>query len=162
MAPVGSGGARSASDWPFHVTPIVGPVAGAAVISSDTDVECVRPDGYWPVIVSVVVPVAAVVVVVTVSVELCPAVTAAGTNAALAPAGRPPIDSVTARAVPEVTCVSALYVVLEPWTTVCADGLALIAKSSGTTAITANVAAGGGVAPARDWQAAVTGNSVDA
>src|SRR5256885_16597718 len=122
MAPVGSGGARSASDWPFHVTPIVGPVAGAAVITSDTDVECVRPDGYWPVIVSVVVPVAAVVVVVTVSVELCPAVTAAGTNAALAPAGRPPIDSVTARARPEGTWVRPQCGGLHPSTTALADG----------------------------------------
>src|SRR5437773_771307 len=135
-APVGSGGARSAPDWPFHVAPIVGPVADDAVITRDTDVECVGPDGYWPVIASVDVPAAAAAVVVTVSVALCPAVTAAGANAPLAPAGSPLIDRLTERAVPEVTCVSTRYVVLEPWTTVCADGLAVIAKSSSTGAVT--------------------------
>ena len=92
-------------------------------------------------IVKVDVPVAAVVVVVTVRIELCPAVTAAGSNDALAPAGSPPIDSVTVRAVPEVTCVSTLYVVLEPWTTLCVEGLALIAKSSGTGAVTVRLTA---------------------
>src|SRR2546423_970227 len=141
MAPVGSGGARSASDWPFHVTPIVGPVAGAAVISSDTDVECVRPDGYWPVIVSVVVPVAAVVVVAIVRTELPPAFTDAGLKVPVAPAPSPLTDKLTVRAVPDATCVLTAYVVLEPWTTVCADGLAAIAKSSGTGAVTVRLTA---------------------
>src|SRR5437773_1883578 len=152
-APVGSGGARSAPDWPFHVAPIVGPVADAAVITRDTDVECVGPDGYWPVIASVDVPAAAAAVVVTVSVALCPAVTAAGANAPLAPAGSPLIDRLTERAVPEATCVSTLYVVLEPWTTVCADGLALIAKSSSTSADTVRLTAVECVAPDGYWPA---------
>ena len=98
-------------------------------------------------IVKVDVPVAAVVVVVTVRIELCPAVMAAGANVALAPAGSPPIDSVTVRAVPELTCVSTLYVVLDPWTTLCVDGLALIAKSSATGAVTVRVTAAECVAP---------------
>src|SRR5437773_507565 len=152
-APVGSGGARSAPDWPFHVAPIVGPVADDAVITRDTDVECVGPDGYWPVMASVDVPAAAAAVVVTVSVALCPAVTAAGANAPLAPAGSPLIDRLTERAVPEVTCVSTLYVVLEPWTTVCADGLALIAKSSSSGAAA--------VRPTAEREGAVGGRPVE-
>src|SRR5439155_24235750 len=113
----------------FPAAPIARPVADAAVITRGTEVECVGPDAYWPAVASVDVPVAAVVVVVAASVALCPAVTAVGMNAALAPAGSPLIDRLTERAVPEVTCVSTVYVVLEPWTTVCVDGLAAIAKS---------------------------------
>src|SRR5207247_1862121 len=136
IAPVGSGGARSASDWPFHVAPVVGPVADAAVITRDTDVECVGPDGYWPVIASVDVPAAAAAVVVTVSAALCPAVTAAGLNEPAAPVPSPLTERVTVCAVPDATCVLTVYVVLEPWTTLCAEGLALIAKSSITGAVT--------------------------
>src|SRR5439155_5997533 len=131
----------------FPAAPIARPVADAAVITRGTEVECVGPDAYWPAVASVDVPVAAVVVVVTASVALCPAVTAVGMNAALAPAGSPLIDRLTERAVPDVTCVSTVYVVLEPWTTVCVDGLAAIAKSSGTGAVTVKLTAAECVAP---------------
>jgi len=106
-----------------------------------TAVECVAPDGYWPAMDNVNVPVAAVVVVAMVRTELPPAVTAAGLKEPVAPAGIPLTERLTVRAVPEVTCVFTVYVVLEPWTTLCADGLALIAKSSGTTAVTVKLTA---------------------
>ena len=48
---------------------------------------------------------------------------------ALAPAGSPVAVRLTARAVPAVTNVLTVYVVLEPWTTVRLDGLALMEKS---------------------------------
>ena len=75
------------------------------------------------------VPVAAVAVVDTVSVELCPAVTEAGLNVALAPAGRPVAERFTGREAPAVAWVLTVYVVLEPWTTVRLDGVTLIEKS---------------------------------
>jgi len=84
---------------------------------------------YWPVIVKPNVPVAAVVVVDTVSVELCPARTEAGAKLALAPAGNPEAERLTVRAAPVVTNVVTVYVVVEPWTTDWFDGLALMEKS---------------------------------
>jgi hypothetical protein len=105
-------------------------VVVAAVTVRLTEVECV--DGgelYWPVIVTPNVPVAAVPVVDTVSVEFWPAVTEVGLKLALAPAGSPVAVRLTARAVPAVTNVLTVYVVLEPWTTVRLDGLALMEKS---------------------------------
>jgi hypothetical protein len=107
-----------------------------AVTVKLTAVECVGPDGYWPVIDSVKVPVAAVVVVATVKTELPPAVTDAGLKEAVAPAASPLTDRLTVCAVPDATCVLTVYDVLEPWTMLCAAGLALIAKSSGTGAVT--------------------------
>jgi hypothetical protein len=69
-------------------------------------VECVvGGELYWPVIVKANVPVAAALVVATVSVELCPATTDAGLKLALAPAGRPAADRLTVREVPDRTDV---------------------------------------------------------
>ncbi|MDP9274722.1 MAG: hypothetical protein M3O99_03900 [Chloroflexota bacterium] len=48
---------------------------------------------------------------------------------ALAPEGRPVAERLTARAVPAVTNVLTVYVVLEPCATVWLEGLALIEKS---------------------------------
>jgi hypothetical protein len=101
-----------------------------AVTVRPAAVEC--DDGgelYWPVIVKANVPVAAVAVVVTVSVELPPARTEAGAKLALAPADNPLAERVTVRAAPVVTNVLIAYVVVEPWTTVRLDGLALMVKS---------------------------------
>jgi hypothetical protein len=112
-----------------------------AVTVKLTVVECVAPDGYRPVTDNVNVPVAAVVVVAIVRTEVPPAFTDAGLKVPVAPAASPLTDKLTARAVPDATCVSTVYVVLEPWTTLCADGLALIAKSSGTGAVTVRLTA---------------------
>src|SRR6266542_831435 len=90
---------------------------------------------------SVKVPVAAVDVAAMVRTELPPAVTEAGLKAPVAPATSPLTDRLTVPAGPDVACVLTLYVVLEPWTTVCADGLAEIAKSSGTGAVTVRLTA---------------------
>jgi len=104
---------------------------GAAVTVRLTVVEWVVGGvAYWPVIVSVDVPIAADVVVTIVSIEPCPAVTDAGLNVALAPDGSPVAERVTVRAVPDTTCVLTENVVLEPATTVRLAGLALIEKSS--------------------------------
>ena len=111
------------------------------MISSATDVECDAPDVDCPVIVNVNTPVVAVVMVATVKVALCPAVTAAGRNVPVAPAGSPPSDRLTVRAVPEVSCVATVYDVPDPWTIVLDEGLALIAKSSGTGALTVRLTA---------------------
>jgi hypothetical protein len=70
------------------------------------------------VIVSANVPVAVVVVVVTVRIELPPAVTDAGENAPLVPEGNPVTDRLSVWADPDVTWVLTVYVALEPWTTV--------------------------------------------
>jgi hypothetical protein len=56
-------------------------------------------------------------------------VTEAGLKLALAPAGNPVAARLTARAVPAVTDVLTVYAVLEPWTTVRLDGLAVMEKS---------------------------------
>ncbi len=60
---------------------------------------------YWPVIVKAKIPVAAVAVVDTVSVELWPARTEAGAKLALAPADNPEAERLTVRATPDVTNV---------------------------------------------------------
>ena len=101
-----------------------------AVTVRPAAVEC--DDGgelYWPVIVKAKIPVAAVDVVVTVSVELWPARTEAGAKLALAPADNPLAERVTVRAAPVVTNVLIVYVVVEPWTTVWPVGVTLMEKS---------------------------------
>ena len=104
--------------------------AVAAVTVRLAAVECdVGGELYWPVIVKPNVPVAAVAVVDTVSVELSPAVTEAGLKLALAPEGNPVAERLTVRAVPAATRVPTVYVVLEPWATVWFDGFALMEKS---------------------------------
>lgn len=113
---MGSGGARSASDCPFQLTPIVGPGVDAAVTTSETPVVCVAVDE-TPLIKSAYVPVVVVVVVATVRVEVPPAMTDAGTKAPVAPEGNPVTDRLTFWAVP-VNCVLTVYVVLDPWTIV--------------------------------------------
>src|SRR6266568_254670 len=103
MAPVGSGGARSASACPVQLTPMVGP--GVAVLTtSETLVLCVAVEE-TPVIVRVNVPTAVAAVVDTVRVEAPPATTAAGANVPVAPDGNPASDRLTVSATPEVTCV---------------------------------------------------------
>jgi hypothetical protein len=93
--------------------------SSAAVTVRLAAVECVAGgELYWPVIVKPNVPVAAVAVVDTVSVELCPAVTAVGLKLALAPEGNPVAERLTGRGAPAVACVPTVYVVLEPWTSV--------------------------------------------
>lgn len=114
---------------------------GAAVTVRLTVVErVVSGDAYWPVTVSVNVPIAAAPVVAMVSVEPWPAVTDAGLNVALAPEGRPVADRLTTRAVPDTTCVLTANVVLEPATTIRLAGLAPMEKSS-VAAVTVRLAA---------------------
>jgi hypothetical protein len=113
---------------------MVGPDAEAAVTPNETPAVCVAVDE-TPLIVSAYVPEAVVVVVVTVRVELPPAMTDGGAKVPVAPEGKPATDRLTVWAVPEVTCVFTVYVVLEPGTTVWLDGVALIAKSSGGAAV---------------------------
>src|SRR5438876_3085491 len=108
---------------------------GAAVRVRLTVVEWViSGDAYWPVTMSVNVPIAADAVVAIVSVEPCPAVTDAGSNVALAPEDSPLADRLTVRAVPDATWVVTAYVVLEPATIVRLAGAALMEKSSGAVA----------------------------
>ena len=97
-------------------------------------------DAYWPVTVSVNVPIAVDDVVAMLSVEPCPARRDAGSNVALAPEGSPLDDRVTVRAVPEATCVLTANVVVDPATTVRLDGVALMEKSS-SAAVTVRLAA---------------------
>src|SRR5206468_11840707 len=111
---------------------------------------------------SVNVPVAAVDVAAMVRTELPPAVTEAGLKVPVAPAASPLTDRLTVPAGPDVACVLTVYVVLEPWTTVCVEGLALIAKSSGTGAVTVRPAAGGCVAGGRGELAVLCGPAVRA
>jgi hypothetical protein len=68
-------------------------------------------------------------VVETVRIEVPPALTDAGLNEPVAPAGNPLTERLTGRGAPDVACVVTVYVVLEPWTTVWLLGIALIAKS---------------------------------
>jgi hypothetical protein len=56
-------------------------------------------------------------------------VTEVGLKLALAPDGNPVAARLTVRAGPVVADVLTVYVVLEPWTTVWLDGLALMEKS---------------------------------
>lgn len=80
--------------------------SSAAVTVRLAAMECVAGgELYWPVIVKANAPVAAVVVVATVSVELCPAGTEEGLKLALAPEGNPVAERLTGRADPAVACV---------------------------------------------------------
>src|SRR5205823_15013405 len=132
-------------------------IAKSSSTSADTVrltvVECVAPDEYWPVMDRVNVPVAAVVVVAMVRTELPPAVTDVGLNEPAAPVPSPLTERVTVCAVPDATCVLTVYVVLEPWTTLCAEGLALIAKSSITGAVTVKLTVVECVAADGHWSA---------
>src|SRR5439155_1538022 len=67
--------------------------------------------------------------VARVSVEPAPAVTVAGLNVAVVPAGRPVADRVTVWAVPEATAVETVVVVDEPCVTVPEVGLSDREKS---------------------------------
>src|SRR5439155_25049276 len=58
-----------------------------------------------------------------------------GGNAPVAPEANPVTVRLTVSAAPEVTCVVTVYVVLDPWATVWFDGLAMMEKSSGGTAV---------------------------
>src|SRR5579875_548185 len=82
-----------------------------------------------PVIVSVYVPAAVLLPVATVSVELPPALTDAGLNVPVAPAGSPLTLSPTVPVNPFTAPVFTVYVVLLPAFTVCALGAAEIVKS---------------------------------
>jgi hypothetical protein len=118
---------------------MVGPEADAVVTTSETPVVCVAVDEA-PLIVSVNVPVGVVVVVATVRIEEPPARTDGGANVPVAPEGNPVTEKLTVWAVPEVTCVVTVYVVLEPTITVWLGGLALMEKSS-SAAVTVTLAA---------------------
>ena len=74
-------------------------------------------------------PIWAVLVVATVSVELTPAWTDAGLNVPVAPAGNPLTENVTGRALPDATVVFTVNVVFAPCTTLPLDGVALMVKS---------------------------------
>jgi hypothetical protein len=103
---------------------------GAAVTVSVTVVLCVAL-GAVPVTVTVYVPGVVEAPTLSVSVELAPAVTAAGLNEAVVPAGRPLAESVTLSAEPLVTAVVMVEVVLPPCTAETLLGFALIEKSLG-------------------------------
>jgi len=95
-----------------------------------TDTVCVvGGEAYAPWIVSVYVP-AATPVVVTVSVELAPAVTDAGLNAPVAPKGSPLTENEIVCGVPVTTCVVTEYEALAPCTTLALEGDAPTLKSS--------------------------------
>jgi hypothetical protein len=80
--------------------------SSAAVTVRLAEVECVvGGELYWPVTVKPNVPMAAVAVVDTVSVEGWPAVTEAGSKLALAPAGSPVAERLTGRGAPAVARV---------------------------------------------------------
>src|SRR5258706_10224280 len=95
-----------------------------------TDTVCVvGGDEESPAIVRLKVPVAAVLVVAIVRIELAPACTVEGLNAPVAPAGNPLSDRLTGLALPVVTCVFTVKVVLEPCTTVRPQSAAPVAES---------------------------------
>jgi hypothetical protein len=74
----------------------------------------------------------------SVKVALPPAVTEAGLNEAVAPAGTPEALRLTVCATPEVTAVETELLPLPPLVTATLTGLAAIEKSSTTTALTTN------------------------
>src|SRR5207249_388780 len=74
------------------------------------------------------VPAGVAVVVEIVRTELPPALTDAGLNVPVAPAGRPVTERLTGRAAPDVACVLTVYVVLEPLATAWLPGLAAVAR----------------------------------
>ena len=90
-------------------------------------------------------PVAALPLTVSVSVELPPAVTEAGAKAPVTPLGRPLIVRATDSAEPETTAVLIVLVPAAPWATGTAAGLALIEKSFGTLPAGANALVPAGV-----------------
>src|SRR5882762_8397135 len=104
-------------------------VAVAALTVSVTVVMCVA-EAAVPVTVSVYVP-AAAVPVLTVSVELPPAVTDVGLSEAVAPLGAPETERLTVSALPEVTAVEIVLVPEAPRTRLKLVGLAAIEKSFG-------------------------------
>jgi hypothetical protein len=100
-----------------------------AMTVSDTVVVWVADDPV-PIMTRVDVPAGVPVDVVTVSVELCPDVIEAGLKDTVAPLGVPLPVSVTAWALPPVTLVLMVVVVVCPAVTDVEDGAELIAKSS--------------------------------
>jgi hypothetical protein len=100
----------------------------ALVTVSVTLVVCVA-DGPVPVTVMVYVPAGVLALVVTVSVELPPAVTLVGLKLAVDPLGRPLALSEMVCAEPLVTAVLMVLVALPPAVAVTLLGLALIEKS---------------------------------
>lgn len=109
---------------------------GGAVTTRVTVVECESvPD--VPVIVSVYVPAAVAAVVLTVRVELPePPATDAGAKLALAPAGSPLALRLTVPVKPPLGVIVVVYVVALPACTVCDAGVAPMAKSPTTGALT--------------------------
>jgi hypothetical protein len=114
---------------------MVGPGADAVVTTSETPAVCVAVDEV-PVTVSAKVPAGVPLAVATVNVDVPPAVTEAGANVPVAPAGNPVIERFTVWAFPDVTWVITVNVVLAPWTTVWLEGLAPMEKSSAGVAVT--------------------------
>jgi hypothetical protein len=114
---------------------MVGPGADAVVTTTETPAVCVAVDEA-PVIVSANVPVGVPLVVATVNVDVPPAVTEAGAKVSVAPEGNPVIERFTVWAVPDVTWVVTMNVVLAPWTTVWLEGFAPMEKSSAGAAVT--------------------------
>lgn len=103
-----------------------------AVTVSDAVAECdVAPD--VPVTVNVVNE--AAMVVVTVRVDEPPAVTVAGTNEPLAPAGRPATLSAIDCVLPFTAAVDTVYVVEAPAATVRAAGEMPTVKSGGAVTV---------------------------
>ena len=94
------------------------------------------PEVAEPVTVNVELP-DAVVLALSVSVELWPAVTDAGLKEPVTPDGRPLTESETVCALPLVTAVLTVNEVLLPWATVALEGVTETEKSF----------AGGGVLP---------------
>jgi hypothetical protein len=76
--------------------------------------------------------------VLTVRVELPPAVTDAGLKLAEAPAGTPDAERVTDSAAPAMRAVVTPNLALAPWTAVADAGLAAIEKSFVAGAVTAS------------------------
>jgi hypothetical protein len=101
-----------------------------AVTVRVTEVPCVAL-GAVPVTVTGYVPGVVLAPTLSVSVEVPPAVTAEGSNEAVAPVGIPLAESVTLSAEPLVTAVEMVEVALPPWTAETLVGLAPIEKSLG-------------------------------
>jgi hypothetical protein len=159
-APAGAPVALSATDWvaplvtavemvgavadPTVTVAEVGPApmekssGGAGLTVRVKVVEWVAAD---PVPVTVIgkVPVGVVDEVVTVMVELCPALIVWGLNETRAPAGAPVALSATDWVAPLVTAVEMVGAVADPAVTVAEVGPAPMEKSLGTGAFTVSV-----------------------
>jgi hypothetical protein len=109
--------------------------SGLAITTSDTIVVRVA-DGAVPVIAIAYVPGAVVASAASVSIDVSPALTLAGMNAAVAPAGRPVAVSAMVSTAPAVDIVDTAVVSEWAWTIVTVVGDALIEKSG--RAITTN------------------------